>query len=274
MSPIDTSSSVGQVPTPQPQILVAHDVHVVYRGSRAGAGEHAVRGVSLALHEGETLGIVGESGSGKSSLARAMAGLEPIARGRVTYRGTDLPLDTHLSRDVRLDLQMVFQDPASALNPRRRIGAALADALGVRGRRPSAADVERLLDDVGLPADFAGRYPAQASGGQLQRVVIARALAAEPTVLLADEPVSALDVSVQAQVLDLLVELRERHGLSMVFVSHDLGVVRHVSDRIAVMRRGEVVEVGLADDVVDHPQHPYTRELLAAVPDPDAYAAG
>ena len=258
--------------TPQdhrPAIMSVSDLHIVYPGAVPGSRTHAVRGVTLDVREGETLGVVGESGSGKSSLARAMAGLETWQHGTVRYRGEEIVSSRSMSRATRLDIQMVFQDPASALNPRRRIGDALSDALAARTRTaPDADAVLRLLADVGLPAEFADRYPTQASGGQLQRVVIARALAPQPTVLIADEAVSALDVTLQAQVLDLLTDLRERLGLSMVFVSHDLGVIRHVSDRIAVMSAGQVVELGTVDDVVDRPQQQYTRDLLAAVPDP------
>jgi len=244
-------------------ILTAQDVHIGYRG-----GVHAVRGVSLELLAGETLGLVGESGSGKSSLARALAGLERIQSGRIAYQGAELPRNLRLPRETRLDLQMVFQDPASALNPRRRIGATLADALRARtGARPSTEDVAGLLRSVGLGPEFAQRYPAEASGGQLQRVVIARALAPKPKVLVADEAVSALDVSVQAQILDLLADLREQFSLSILFVSHDLGVIRHLSDRVAVLRLGELVELGETEQLIAHPQHPYTEQLLAAVPD-------
>ena len=250
-------------------ILTARDVHIEYSG-----GAHAVRGVSLELLAGETLGLVGESGSGKSSLARAMVGLEHIKSGRISYQGTELPRNLRLPRRTRLDLQMVFQDPFSALNPRRRIGATLADALRARtGGRPSAEEVAELLRTVGLGPQFAQRYPAEASGGQLQRVVIARALAPKPQVLVADEAVSALDVSVQAQILDLLADLRERLGLSMLFVSHDLGVIRHVSDRVAVLRLGELVELGETEQLVADPRHPYTEQLLAAVPDVEEAAA-
>ncbi|WP_432564231.1 ABC transporter ATP-binding protein [Kineococcus sp. SYSU DK003] len=252
------------IPAP---LLQVRDLHVVY--SAGNRRTHAVRGVDLDVLEGEALGIVGESGSGKSTLARAMSGLETWRSGTIHYRGAPLPSSGRLPRDVRLDLQMVFQDPASALNPRRRIGAAIAAAVVARhGRRPSRTELEELLADVGLPPAFVDRYPRQASGGQLQRVVIARALAAEPRVLLADEPVSALDVTVQAQVLDLLADLREQRGLTVVMVSHDLAVIRHVCDRVAVVQHGLVVESGPVDEVIGNPQHPYTRELLAAVPEP------
>lgn len=247
-------------------LMSVEEVHIVYRAGPER--NHAVKGISLDVIQGETLGLVGESGSGKSSLARAMAGLERIHSGSVTYLGRPLPANLRLPRSVRLDLQMVFQDPGSALNRRRRIGAALEDALRARtGRTPAAGAVEELLDSVGLPVHFAKRYPFEASGGQLQRVVIARALAAQPRVLFADEPVSALDVSVQAQILDLLVSLRERLSLTIVFVSHDLGVVRHMCDRIAVMCDGELIELGEAESVIEKPCHEYTKALIDAVPD-------
>ncbi|MGW5386311.1 ABC transporter ATP-binding protein [Nocardia sp. NPDC003963] len=249
-------------------IMTADEVRIVYRSGRTRT--HAVRGISLEVVQGETLGLVGESGSGKSSLARAMAGLERIHSGSVGYLGQPLPATLRLPRSSRLDLQMVFQDPGSALNRRRRIGAALTDALRARsGRTPGADAVPELLASVGLPAHFAHRYPSEASGGQLQRVVIARALAARPRILFADEPVSALDVSVQAQVLDLLVELREKHALTIVFVSHDLGVIRHMCDRVAVLRNGELVELGDAEKVIADPQHEYTKSLIDAVPELD-----
>ncbi|MDI9913991.1 ATP-binding cassette domain-containing protein [Rhodococcus sp. IEGM 1379] len=253
-------------------IMNVDDVHIVYPGASFGSKTHAVRGITLEVVKGETLGLVGESGSGKSSLARAMAGLEKVHAGSISYLGQPLPSNLRLPRSTRLDLQMVFQDPGSALNRRRRIGSALADALGVRtGKAGSSDAVATLLESVGLPASFAHRYPSEASGGQLQRVVIARALAAQPQVLIADEPVSALDVSVQAQVLDLLVELRARLELTIVFVSHDLGVVRHMCDRIAVMRNGLLVEIGDAEQVVTVPSDPYTQMLLDAVPDLDEF---
>lgn len=243
-------------------LLEARDLHITYGTT------HAVRGVSLGVRPGETLGVVGESGSGKSSLGRAMVGLERISAGSVLFDGTALTAKP--PRAVRLDLQMVFQDPASALNPRRRLGRAVAEAAAARsGRLPDRDELSALFAHVGLDASFIDRYPRQASGGQLQRVVLARALAVRPRVLVADEPVSALDVSVQAQVLNLLCDLRDELNLSIVFVSHDIAVVRHMSDRIAVMYQGEVVESGDAEGIVATPQHDYTRKLLAAVPDPD-----
>ena len=214
---------------------------------------------------------MGESGSGKSSLGRALVALERWTAGSVLFDGVTLPPRGQLPQATRLDLQMVFQDPASALNPARRLGRAVGEALAARtGRKPSRDEVVELFAKVGLDASFVDRLPAQASGGQLQRVVIARALAVRPTVLVADEPVSALDVSVQAQVLNLLCDLRDELGLSIVFISHDIGVVRHMSDRIAVLYRGELVECGPAEEVVNAPEHEYTKALLAAVPDPEA----
>lgn len=246
-------------------LLEARDLHIAY------GTKHAVRGVSLGVRPGETLGVVGESGSGKSSLGRALVGLEPISGGSVVFDG--VALTRKLPRATRLDLQMVFQDPASALNPRRRLGRAVAEAVAARsGRLPDRDELAGLFAHVGLDESFLDRYPRQASGGQLQRVVLARALAVRPRVLVADEPVSALDVSVQAQVLNLLCDLRDELNLSIVFISHDIAVVRHMSDRIAVMYQGEVVESGDAEDVVAEPRHDYTRKLLAAVPDPDVVA--
>jgi ABC-type glutathione transport system ATPase component len=246
-------------------LLEARDLHIAY------GTKHAVRGVSLGVRPGETLGVVGESGSGKSSLGRALVGLEPISGGSVVFDG--VALTRKLPRATRLDLQMVFQDPASALNPRRRLGRAVAEAAAARsGRLPDRDELAGLFAHVGLDESFLDRYPRQASGGQLQRVVLARALAVRPRVLVADEPVSALDVSVQAQVLNLLCDLRDELNLSIVFISHDIAVVRHMSDRIAVMYQGEVVESGDAENVVSEPRHDYTRKLLAAVPDPDVVA--
>jgi len=243
-------------------LLEARDLNISY------GTKHAVRGVNLGVRPGETLGVVGESGSGKSSLGRALVGLERWQAGTVVFDGVELTPKP--PRVTRLDLQMVFQDPASALNPRRRLGRAVAEAAAARtGRLPSRDELAALFAHVGLDVSFLDRYPGQASGGQLQRVVLARALAVRPRVLVADEPVSALDVSVQAQVLNLLCDLRDELNLSIVFISHDIAVVRHMSDRIAVMYQGEVVESGAAEDIVSAPTHEYTRELLAAVPDPD-----
>lgn len=233
------------------------------RGKRAFA---AVDGVSLTVHRGETLGVVGESGSGKTTLGRMLVGLLEPTAGEVRYEG-------RVSSGVNPTVQMVFQDPVSSLNPRRSVGESIADPLrarvrGVRGKDEARirGRVTELLERVGLEAAHYDRYPHEFSGGQRQRVGIARALAADPRVIVCDEPVSALDVTTQAQVVALLGELQRELGLALVFVAHDLAVVRQVSDRVAVMRRGRVVEEGPADEVYESPRDPYTRQLLAAVP--------
>ncbi|MEU9398326.1 ABC transporter ATP-binding protein [Streptomyces sp. NPDC048242] len=237
------------------------------RGKRAFT---AVDDVSLTLRRGETLGIVGESGSGKTTLGRMLVGLLEPSAGTITYQGRP-----HTGVDP--SVQMVFQDPASSLNPRRTVGESIADPLRAKGERDETRIRERvtgLLERVGLDTSQRDRYPHEFSGGQRQRVGIARALAADPRVLVCDEPVSALDVTTQAQVVALLDELRRELGLALVFIAHDLAVVRQVSDRVAVMRRGRIVEAGPADEVYDSPGDPYTRELLAAVPalDPEVAA--
>ncbi|MEU6240000.1 ABC transporter ATP-binding protein [Streptomyces sp. NPDC047024] len=237
------------------------------RGKRAFT---AVDELSLTLRRGETLGIVGESGSGKTTLGRMLVGLLEPSAGTITYQGRP-----HTGVDP--SVQMVFQDPASSLNPRRTVGESIADPLRAKGERDETRIRERvtgLLERVGLDASQRDRYPHEFSGGQRQRVGIARALAADPRVLVCDEPVSALDVTTQAQVVALLDELRRELGLALVFIAHDLAVVRQVSDRVAVMRRGRIVEAGPADEVYDSPSDPYTRELLAAVPalDPELAA--
>ncbi|MGN9756552.1 dipeptide ABC transporter ATP-binding protein [Streptomyces sp. SD31] len=229
------------------------------RGKRAFT---AVDDVSLTIHRGETLGIVGESGSGKTTLGRMLVGLLEPTAGEVRYDG-------HARVGVNPAVQMVFQDPVSSLNPRRSVGESIADPLRARGEREEGRIRERvreLLERVGLEAAHYDRYPHEFSGGQRQRVGIARALAADPRVIVCDEPVSALDVTTQAQVVALLGELQRELGLALVFVAHDLAVVRQVSDRVAVMRRGRIVEEGPADEVYDNPQDPYTKQLLAAVP--------
>ncbi|MEV0737335.1 ABC transporter ATP-binding protein [Streptomyces sp. NPDC050549] len=233
------------------------------RGKRAFA---AVDDVSLTVHRGETLGIVGESGSGKTTLGRMLVGLLKPTAGEIKPGG-----------GVRPDVQMVFQDPVSSLNPRRSVGESIADPLRARGERDEGrirGRVRELLERVGLEGAHYDRYPHEFSGGQRQRVGIARALAADPRVIVCDEPVSALDVTTQAQVVALLGELQRELGLALVFVAHDLAVVRQVSDRVAVMRRGRIVEQGPADEVYDSPQEPYTKQLLAAVPalDPEVAA--
>ncbi len=234
----------------------------------------AVDGVSLRIERREAVGLVGESGSGKSTIGRLLLGvLEPTA-GRVLLDGQSLA-DARgaAARALRRRMQMVFQDPYSSLDPRRRIGAQIADGLGIHRLVPRAAQRDRvaaLLDQVGLPPAHADRYPHEFSGGQRQRVGIARALATEPEFLVADEPVSALDVSVQAQVLALLADLRGRLGLGLLFISHDLHVVRSLCDRVLVLYLGRVMEEGRAAAVLQNPRHPYTRALLSAAPSLDA----
>jgi len=230
----------------------------------------AVDGVSLALAPGETLGLVGESGSGKTTVARAVLGLHRPASGSVSFQGQDVAaLDRAGRRRFRRQVQMVFQDPMSSLNPRLPVGRAIAEVLRFHRIVPSAAssvEVERLLALVGLLPDMAARRPRGLSGGQRQRVGLARALAVRPTFLVLDEPVAALDVSIQAQVLNLLRDLRDELGLTMLFVAHELGVVRYMSNRVAVMYLGRIMEIGSADEIFGNPRHPYTQSLLKAVP--------
>ncbi|SCY53606.1 peptide/nickel transport system ATP-binding protein [Streptomyces sp. 136MFCol5.1] len=230
----------------------------------------AVDGVSLTVHPGETLGIVGESGSGKTTLGRMLVRLLDPTAGRLHYRGTEIgSLSDKALRPHRRELQMVFQDPVASLNPRRSIGESVADPLRAAGALDDPrirARVQELLERVGLDPDRYDRYPHEFSGGQRQRVGIARALAADPRLIVCDEPVSALDVTTQAQVTALLAELQRELGLGLVFIAHDLAVVRQVSDRVAVMRQGRIVEQGSVDEVYGAPQDPYTRQLLAAVP--------
>ena len=249
------------------------DVRVVFR-TRTGHLLHpdemqALAGVSVAVHKGETLGVVGESGSGKSTLARVMVGLQPVTSGEVLWFGERMRLNAAGRRRLGRSVSVVFQDPATALNPRMLVRDALTDPLRVHGiGTPAARDarVRELLDLVGLPASALDVLPRQISGGQRQRVAIARALALGPDVIIADEPTSALDVSVRAQVLNLLSDLKERLGLGLVFISHDINTVRYVSDRIAVMYGGRIVETGPADEVFTQPTDAYTRTLLGAAP--------
>jgi oligopeptide/dipeptide ABC transporter ATP-binding protein len=231
----------------------------------------AVTDVSLDLQRGEVFGLVGESGSGKTTLGRAVLQLVPPTEGRITFDGTDLStLDRKGLKAYRTRVQVVFQDPFGSLNPRMSIGDTLSEAAGlVESKAALPARIRELLDLVGLPQDAAARFPHEFSGGQRQRIGIARALAVRPELIVADEPVSALDVSIQAQVVNLLQDLQAELGLTMLFIAHDLAVVRHISDRIGVMYLGRLMEVGPAADVVASPVHPYTKALLSAVPVPD-----
>lgn len=239
---------------------------------------HAVDGVSLQLGRGETLGLVGESGSGKSTTGRAILRRVPIARGRVRFGGHDITaLRGRDLRHLRRDMQLVHQDPYTSLNPRMRVHQIIAEPMLVHGlgtARERRAHVDELIALTGLPADAAERFPHAFSGGQRQRIGIARALAARPKLIVADEPVSALDVSIQAQVVNLMEEIQQRFGVAFLFIAHDLAVVRHVSRRIGIMYAGQIVELGPSDDVFNRPAHPYTESLLSAlpVPDPDVEA--
>jgi peptide/nickel transport system ATP-binding protein len=233
----------------------------------------AVDGVSFSLRRGETLGLVGESGCGKSTLCRAALQLIEPSSGSVRFEGREIAgLSRRAMRPLRREMQIVFQDPYASLNPRKRVGRIVGDPLDLQGVASGAElrrRVQELLDRVGLEPEHYQRFPHEFSGGQRQRIGIARALALRPKLIVADEPVSALDVSIRAQILSLLDELQEEFGLTYLFVAHDIGVVRHVSDRIAVMHEGRIVEEGPADRVCEAPSHPYTRQLLAAVPIPD-----
>jgi len=236
-------------------------------------GLQAVSGAHLHLDRGETLGLVGESGSGKSTLARAVIGTVPVTAGRVMWKGREISgADVAERRKLGREVQMVFQEPLAALNPRRTVGQIVAEPLTTYTDLRSADRMRKvgaMMERVGLLPNLVNRYPHEFSGGQCQRIGIARALVTEPELLICDEPVSALDVSVQAQVVNLLAELQREMGLAMLFIAHDLSVVRHVSHRIAVMYLGRIVETAPAPDLMADPRHPYTRALIASVPIPD-----
>ncbi len=271
-----------------PPILDVKDLHVrvpVFGGLllRRQGEVHAVKGVSFALNSGETLGLVGESGSGKTTVGRAIINILRAMSYDVEISGEVLyyhpsgavnlaPLGRRGMRPYRTDIQMIFQDPYSSLNPRMSVVQIVEEPLKIHTKQPAAERRDRvvwLMQKVGLSPDYMHRYPHEFSGGQRQRIGIARALATNPKIVIADEPVSALDVSVQAQVVNLMQDLLEEFGLSYIFIAHDLSVVRHISDRIAVMFKGEIVEIGDAERIYQHPQHEYSRTLLAAVPRPD-----
>jgi peptide/nickel transport system ATP-binding protein len=255
-------------------LIEAHDVTRSFEVStgmfRRKRKLHAVNGIDLALEKGEVLGIVGESGCGKSTLARILLGLLPPTSGTVRFDGRDLR--TLKRRDLARQVQPVFQDPYSSLNPRRTIASIVAFPLEVHGIGSSTVrrrEALKIMDLVGLPARFADRHPRELSGGQRQRVAIARALVMKPKIIVCDEPTSALDVSVQSQILNLLLDLRNEFGLTYVFISHNLGVVQHIATRVAVMYLGRVVEVAATSTIFANPRHPYTRALLSSILTPE-----
>jgi len=261
---------------PDEVLLRVEDLVVEFRAR--GGTVHAVSGISLDVREGETLGIVGESGCGKSTTGRAIMQLPPPNSGRVVFRGTDLTtLSRGELRDVRTNLKFIFQDPISSLNPRRKMKDIVAEPLTIANR--GTADerrerVQEVLEAVGLDPDANGdKRPHQFSGGQCQRISIARALVLDPSLVICDEPVSALDVSVQAQILNLLEDMKARYGLTLIFIAHDLGVVKNISDRVAVMYLGKLCEVAGPDALYASPLHPYTDALLRSIPVPDPTVA-
>jgi peptide/nickel transport system ATP-binding protein len=256
-----TSLAEGSQP-----LLSVEDLVVTFPGRR-GSSTTVIKGVSFDLAPGETLSLVGESGSGKTTIGRAILGLAPVSQGSITYRGTTI---SNVSRKDRRrlarDIQVVFQDPYSSLNPAMTVESILVEPLAAAGVTGGRGRVRELLDAVGLPANAGSRYPREFSGGQRQRVAIARALALEPSVIICDEPTSALDVTTQATVLKLFADIQHATGVAYLFISHDLGVVHSISDRIAVLYRGEIVELGEAHQVATSPRHDYTRRLQMAAP--------
>ena len=284
--PLASAGTASTPDVPAGDDLVRLENLVKYFPVRAGGlvrrtvGQvQAVDDVSLSIPRGQTLGLVGETGSGKSTLARCVAGLIPVTSGRVIFDGRDITnLSRGAMRPIRREVQMIFQDPYSSLNPRRRVGAIIGDPFAIHktakgGERKR--QVQELMERVGLNPEHYNRFPAEFSGGQRQRIGVARALALRPKLIICDEPVSALDVSIQAQVLNLLSDLQRDYGLTYLFIAHDLEVVRHVSDSVAVMYLGRIGESGPRDPVYTSPRHPYTAALLSAAPaaDPDTAAA-
>lgn len=251
------------------QILAARGLNKTYRAQGGRAALQVLRNVSFDLHAGETLGVVGESGSGKSTLARVLLRLTDVDSGSIQYRGIDLLRPSgQQARQLTRKIQIVFQDPNSSMNPRRTVRQSLVEAARVSGDPEATSEraLAAMLDAVGLSSDKLNALPHHLSGGQRQRVAIARALAVNPEIIVADECVSALDVSVQSSILNLLLDLQRSRGLAYIFIGHDLSVVNHMSDRIVVMQKGEVVETGDPGDVLRNPSHPYVRELIESAP--------
>jgi peptide/nickel transport system ATP-binding protein len=235
--------------------------------ARGKSEVHAVEGIDLTVRRGETLGIVGESGCGKSTTARLILRLLDLTAGTVRFDGTDIShLSQHALRPLRREMQMIFQDPYSSLNPRKTVGQIVGAPFAIHGQKGAKTRVQELLETVGLSPEHYNRYPHEFSGGQRQRIGVARALALSPKLIVCDEPVSALDVSIQAQILNLLRNLQRDFNLTYVFISHDLSVIRQIADRIAVMYLGKIVEIGDSESIYEHPKHPYTAALLSAVP--------
>jgi oligopeptide/dipeptide ABC transporter ATP-binding protein len=275
-----TAGALPRVDTTDPETLVElvdivkqFPVRSGRRFGRSREHVHALAGVSLTVRRGETLGLVGESGCGKSTLARCITRLHDITSGTISFDGQDISaLSGRRLRPLRRKMQMVFQDPYGSLNPRRRVGSIIGDPFannGIASGEERKRRVQELMRLVGLSPEHYNRFPAEFSGGQRQRIGLARALALNPELVVCDEPVSALDVSIQAQIINLLAELQRKLGLTYIFIAHDLSVVRHVSDRIAVMYLGRIVEIAETEELFAHPRHPYTQALLSAVPNPD-----
>jgi oligopeptide/dipeptide ABC transporter ATP-binding protein len=275
----DTNSDLNPVSADDPDVLLRVENLVKYfpvthrRLVQEKIYVHAVDGVSLTVRRGQTFGIVGETGSGKSTLARCIARLYDITSGQIVFDGHDIStISQRRMRSLRREVQMIFQDPIGSLNPRRRIGSIIGDPFAIHGIASGAERkrrVQELMERVGLNPEHFNRFPAEFSGGQRQRIGVARALAFQPKLIICDEPVSALDVSIQAQVINLLADLQTDFGLTYIFIAHDLSIVRHVSNTVAVMYLGQLTEIAPAEELFTKPRHPYTGALLSAVPVPD-----